>query len=63
MERLYGCDEIAERYKVKKITVWEWIRTGFLPAKKIGKSYKISESDIKTFEKRNQLNNGKGAEQ
>ncbi len=62
MERLYGCDEIAERYKVKKITVWEWIRTGVLPAKKIGKSYKISESDIKTFEKRNQLNNRKEAE-
>ena len=23
---MYTCDEVAERYKVKVITVWEWIR-------------------------------------
>lgn len=55
MEILYDCNEIAERYKVEKITVWQWIRAGFLPAKKIGKLYRVSESDLEIFEKRKQI--------
>ncbi len=50
MGKLYTCDEIAERYGVKVITVWDWIRRGKLPAMKIGKSYRIREDDLKAFE-------------
>ena len=50
LSKLYNCEEIAERYDVQVITVWDWIRKKKLPAMKIGKSYRISEEDLKKFE-------------
>lgn len=50
LSRMYNCGEIAERYSVKIITVWEWIRKKKLPAIRIGKEYRISEDDLKAFE-------------
>ena len=50
MSKMYTCDEVAERYKVKVITVWEWIRQQKLGAIKLGKEYRISEEDLITFE-------------
>ena len=50
MDKLYSCDEVAQRYNVKTITVWEWIRTKKLGAVKIGKSYRVSENDMRRFE-------------
>ena len=51
MSELYTCAQIADRYHVKTITVWSWIRKHKLHAKKIGKQYLISDEDIKDFEK------------
>lgn len=50
MPEYYTCKEIATRYKVKTLTVWDWIRKKKLPAVKIGKEYRIRPEDIKTFE-------------
>lgn len=50
MPKMFTCEDIAERYNVKVITVWDWIRKRKLPAMKIGKFYRISEDDIKAFE-------------
>ena len=50
MSKMYTCDEVAERYKVKIITVWEWIRQQKLCAIKLGKEYRISEEDLIAFE-------------
>lgn len=50
MAELYTCEEVAMRYGVKIITVWDWIRKRKLGAIKIGKEYRISEDDIRTFE-------------
>lgn len=50
MSKLYTCEEIAERYGVKTLTVWDWIRKKKLPAYKIGKSYRIDDEQIKQFE-------------
>ncbi len=50
MEKLYTCDEVAEMYKVKRITVWDWIRRKRLQAIKIGRDYRIKEEYIKSFE-------------
>lgn len=50
MTELYTCEDIAARYGVKTITVWEWIRKKKLGAIKIGKEYRITAQDIKTFE-------------
>jgi len=33
--KLYTCNEVAERYSVKVITVWDWIRKGKLEAIKL----------------------------
>lgn len=51
MEKLYSVQELCDRYGVKDFTVWEWIRSGKLAAMKIGKSYRIKESDLLKFEK------------
>lgn len=50
MARLFTCNEVAERYRVKVITVWDWIRSGKLPAVKLGRDYRISEDDLQKFE-------------
>lgn len=50
MSKMYTCDEVAERYKVKVITVWDWIRQQKLGAIKIGREYRVSEEDLNAFE-------------
>ena len=53
MERLYTCEEIAQRYSVKVPTVWRWIRNKQLPAINLnGSGYRVSESDLVAFEER-----------
>lgn len=47
---MYTCDEVAERYKVKVITVWEWIRKKKLNAIKLGREYRVYEEDLIKFE-------------
>lgn len=46
----YTCKEVAERYGVKVITVWDWIRLKKLNAINLGKEYRISEDDLHAFE-------------
>lgn len=53
MEKFYSCEAVAERYGVKVITVWDWIRKRKLPAIKIGGQYRVSENDLKAFERNN----------
>ena len=50
MSKMYTCEEIAERYGVQIITVWDWIRKKKMPAIKIGKGYRVREEDLKEFE-------------
>lgn len=50
MSKLFSCEEVALRYGVKIITVWDWIRKGKLNAMRIGKHYRITEDDINEFE-------------
>lgn len=51
MPNYFTCEEVAQMYKVKTITVWDWIRRKKLPALKIGRDYRIRPEDIKAFEK------------
>ncbi len=53
MEKLYSCEDVANRYGVKVETVWAWIREKQLTAVKIGKSYRVKETDLTTFEQKN----------
>lgn len=50
MSKMYTCDEVAKRYKVKVITVWDWIRQRKLNAIKLGREYRVSEDDLIKFE-------------
>ena len=50
MDKLYTCEEVAERYSVKLTTVWEWIRKGTLGALKVGRAYRVREGDLLEFE-------------
>lgn len=54
MEKLYSCEQVADRYGVKIETVWAWIREHKLTAVKIGRGYQVAESALKTFEQENQ---------
>lgn len=51
MEKLFTCEEVAERYHVKVLTVWSWVRNGKLKSIKPAKSYLIPESALEEFEK------------
>lgn len=50
LSKMYSCEEVSERYGIKLITVWDWIRKKKLPAIKIGREYRIKEEDLKAFE-------------
>lgn len=51
MEKLYTCEEVAERYGVNTATVKEWIRRKELPAIKVTpKIIRIREIDLAEFE-------------
>lgn len=50
MEKYLTCEQIAQKYDVKLITVWAWIREKKLPAIKIGKMYRIKPEDLAEFE-------------
>lgn len=54
MEKYLNCRDVAERYGVKIITVWDWIRKKKLPAIKIGKEYRIRPGDLEQFEESRQ---------
>ncbi len=50
MDELYTCPQVAERYRVKLGTVWNWIRTKKLAAIRVGKEYRIRAEDLRRFE-------------
>lgn len=53
MPRYYSCDDVAEIYGVKTITVWDWIRKGKLTAVRAGRYYRIRPEDIAAFDAAN----------
>lgn len=55
MEKYYNCKQIADRYGVKNSTVWAWIREKKIPAVRIGKCYRVKESDLADLERANKV--------
>lgn len=49
MDRYYTPAEVAEILKVKRQTVYTWIREGRLQADKIGRTRRISEAQLQEF--------------
>ena len=59
MEKLLTCEQVAERYSVKVITVYEWIRSKKLPAIKVGgRNYRIRTEDLDAFERQYETTGG-----
>lgn len=49
MERIYSIEEAAKILQVTEETVRRYARTGKVRAAKLGKQYRITESDLKAF--------------
>jgi excisionase family DNA binding protein len=47
--RVFNIDEVADKLSVVPQTVSKWIRCGLLSAYKIGKRWRIPESDLQDF--------------
>ncbi|MDR2558683.1 MAG: excisionase family DNA-binding protein [Oscillospiraceae bacterium] len=59
MEKLLTCEQVAERYNVKNITVREWIKSKKLSAIKVaGSTYRIRAEDLIAFEKQYETKGG-----
>jgi len=50
VEKYLTCEEVAQKYGVKVITVWAWIREKKLRAIKSGKRYRRTPQDLAEFE-------------
>jgi excisionase family DNA binding protein len=48
-ERLYSPEEVAEYLQITKQTVMDHIRDRKIRARKIGRFWRISESDLQTY--------------
>jgi excisionase family DNA binding protein len=57
MDNYLTCDEVAAKFKVKKKTIWSWIRTKKLNAIQTGKNYSIRPEDVRAFEEARQTQN------
>ena len=49
MEKVYTPQEVAEYLQLPIQTVWLYLRTGRLPGAKIGKHWRIRETDLAVF--------------
>lgn len=49
MEKYYSTEDIAEILGFKEKTVREWLRTGKLKGKKVGRLWRVKESDLEEF--------------
>lgn len=56
MSKFYTTNEIADMFRVRVFTVWDWIKKGKLHAVKIGRDFRVSEADVEDFLNNSKLN-------
>jgi excisionase family DNA binding protein len=49
MDTYYSTEELADKLKVHRQTIWRWCKEGKLKPKKIGRKNLFKESDIKSL--------------
>lgn len=59
IERWASVDEVAEHLNVKPDTVRTWAKTGYIPAKKIGKTWRFKLSEVDEWIATGQCDNNK----
>jgi excisionase family DNA binding protein len=48
-ERLFSAEEVAEHLGMSRYTIGEWLRSGRLKGRRIGRFWRIKESDLEAF--------------
>jgi excisionase family DNA binding protein len=48
-ERLFSAEEVAERLGMSRYTIGEWLRSGRLKGRRIGRFWRVRESDLEAF--------------
>jgi len=48
-KHFYLVEELAERLRVSKMTIYRYLKDGKLQAHKIGKEYRIKKSEFESF--------------
>lgn len=49
MEQFITVDEVAERLKVSRMTIYRYIKSGKIPAYKLDHGLRIKQADIEQF--------------
>jgi excisionase family DNA binding protein len=49
IDNYYTTEEISEKFRVSRQTVWRWKKLGKIVSKKIGRRNLFSEKDIKNL--------------
>lgn len=47
--KMYTLDEVADILKVTKRTLYNYVKSGSLPAVKVGKYWRVSEKNLQIF--------------
>lgn len=47
--KFYSIQEISRIMKFSRRNIYRWVKSGYLPAIKIGREYRIAESDLNLF--------------
>ncbi len=45
----YTVEELAKKFKVSPATIYEYIKSGDLPARRFGRKYQIAENALEKF--------------
>ncbi|MBI4052158.1 MAG: helix-turn-helix domain-containing protein [Elusimicrobia bacterium] len=45
----YTVEELSKKFKVSPVTVYEYIKSGKLPAKRFGRKYQISQDTVEKY--------------
>ena len=62
MNKLYTAQEVADRLKIKKTTVYELIKRGELESSKIGKQLRVSEDQLSQYLNRSSSGNSESGQ-
>ena len=49
MARILTVEQVAEKLQVKPLTVREYLRKGKIPGRKLGRSWRVVESELERF--------------
>lgn len=50
-DELFTVDEVKDRFKVTRQTVYNWIKAGELPAVRVGRSVRVTREALEAFKK------------